>query len=222
MKLIEQTIIKYSELLASPHPTPGGGTSSSLSALLGSAFLTMIARISAGKKSSAAQKEELKKIEADAESLRLKFLALIDKDTESYNNIIAVRRFTKSIEGEKIKSAEKLQAALKEAVKTPFELLQNSLAALFLASSLSNFYYTGIASDLGIAANCLLTAARGAHLTILININSINDDEFNEYYLSKSENTLHEAEKIACQIYSDVKELLLPQNKTDGGWREHL
>jgi formiminotetrahydrofolate cyclodeaminase len=219
MRLIEQTIIKYSELLSSANPTPGGGSSASLSALIGSAFLTKIARISAGKKSFTLKKEELKKIESDAETLRLNFLALMDKDTESYNNIIAVRRRVKSTEAVKINSADELQTALKGAVKIPFELLRNTLAGLFLASSLSYIYYTGMASDMGIAADCLLSAARGAYLTILININSINDDEFNEYYLSKSESTLHEAEKIAGQIYSDVKKLLLPQNKIDGGCR---
>jgi formiminotetrahydrofolate cyclodeaminase len=140
--------------------------------------------------------------------LREKFLILIDSDTECYNKIIAARRLAKSIEAEKTNAGDNVQDAYKDAVKPPFELLQNSLSALLLASSISHFYYTRAASDLGIAANCLLTAARGAYLTILTNTDSINDGVFNEYHITKSKSILSEAEKIAGEIYSAVEKLL--------------
>jgi formiminotetrahydrofolate cyclodeaminase len=207
MKLIEQSVAKYSELLASDNPTPGGGTSASLSALLGVSFIIMISRISAKKITGGG--EALKEIECRAEELRLLFLRLMDDDTDAYNKIVAVRRRIMQCGAQGgAHSADELQNAYRDALSPPLCLLKNSFAALQLAESLSQSYYTGTASDMGIAANCLAAASRGAYLTILINLPAIKDRDFAEHTKNESHTIVTNAERIAETIYRSAESLL--------------
>ncbi|GHU52767.1 hypothetical protein FACS1894200_13300 [Spirochaetia bacterium] len=91
MKLIEQTVAAYSNLLASDFPTPGGGSTAALNGVLGCSFITMIARISLAKPAFAERKMLLQHIIEHAEMYRNVLLALVDEDTEAYNGIMAAR-----------------------------------------------------------------------------------------------------------------------------------
>jgi formiminotetrahydrofolate cyclodeaminase len=106
-----------------------------------------------------------------------------------------------------------LGAALKTAVETPFRILQAALTALGLARSLSTAYYTGTASDLALAACNLEAAARGAYLTVRINLNQLGalndtDTEYELRYGRESAARLAEAEGMARSIYDGAKKLL--------------
>ncbi|MHC6201591.1 efflux RND transporter permease subunit [Breznakiellaceae bacterium SP9] len=91
MKLVEQTVEAYSNLLASDFPTPGGGSTAALNGALGCGFITMIARISLAKPAFAERRALLRHIITHAEMYRKVLLALVDEDTEAYNGIMAAR-----------------------------------------------------------------------------------------------------------------------------------
>jgi formiminotetrahydrofolate cyclodeaminase len=220
MKLIEQTIGAYSDLLASDFPTPGGGSTAALNGVLGCSFITMIARITLKKPGFAGSAALLRRISGESESLRQGLLALVDEDTEAYNGIMAARAAPQS--------TEVLRGALKTAVETPLRILKSACAALDLARLLSGNYYTGTASDLALAACNLETAARGACLTIRINLNHIGamhtadtkhvlhhtgeaytaDAEYIQLKTRESAGLLAEAEDTARSIYDGAKTLL--------------
>jgi formiminotetrahydrofolate cyclodeaminase len=204
MKLIEQTIGVYSDLLASDFPTPGGGSTAALNGMLGCSFIIKIARITLKKAGAAGDTALLRRIAAQAESRRQELLALIDEDTAAYNGIMAALSRPKG---------DSLRGALKIAVETPLRILQASLAALDAARSLSENYYAGTASDLALAALNLEAAARGAYLTVRINLNHLSDtcaanSEYVQRHGSESAGQLAEAEGLARSIYDGAKALL--------------
>ncbi|GHV77564.1 formiminotransferase-cyclodeaminase [Spirochaetia bacterium] len=204
MKLIEQTIGAYSDLLASDFPTPGGGSTAALNGVLGCSFITMIARITEKKAGIAGDTALLRRIAAQAESLRQELLALIDEDTEAYNGIMAALPQP---------TGDSLRGALKIAVETPLRILHAALTALNLARSLSEDYYAGTASDLALAALNLEAAAQGAYLTVRINLNHLSDisaadSDYVQRHASESAGRLAEAEGLARSIYDGAKALL--------------
>lgn len=198
MKLIDQTVEDFTGLLASDHPTPGGGSTAALEAALGISLITMVAVISAGKKEYAHRKGELQGIAEEAQGIRQSLLALADEDTAAYNAIMAAR-------GKSQEQPEALQDALKSAVRTPHTILDLSLRGLHLAKQLSQGYYRHTSSDLGLGAQSLKTAAQGADLTILINLGSLSDEAFKKQYRHESQAMLEEAVLLADALYEAVR-----------------
>ncbi|MDR0663293.1 MAG: cyclodeaminase/cyclohydrolase family protein [Spirochaetaceae bacterium] len=200
MKFTDLTLEKFTRLLASSSPTPGGGTCSALDALLGASFIAMVARISAQKgdfDDAEDREKNLVRIADEAERLRLLFLRVIDEDSAAYDRFAAA------------KPGPQAHAALRGCLNPPFELLEGAAAALNLGRELLERYYLPTASDLGLAALNLKTAARGAFLTVNINLRCGKDGAFTPKetlaYRQKSSALLEEAETLAKEIYDSVK-----------------
>ena len=191
-KLVDQTLESFSGLLASASPTPGGGTCAALSAALGVSFILMVSRITAEKPEFTDVGDRLRRIAGEAEGLRRFFLRLVDEDSAAYE------RFAAAGPGEEA-------AALRGCIRPPLELLEGSVASLRLALELSDRYYRPTASDVGMAALTLETAARGAYLTVGINLKSGGlDVEEAAGYRAKSRSLLAEAEALSKEIYDAV------------------
>lgn len=192
VKLVDRTLENFSGLLASPSPTPGGGSCSALNALLGASFIAMVARITAEKPGFADTGGGLLRMAGEAEALRRLFLRLVDEDSSAYE------RFVAAGPGD--------AAALRGCVRPPLELLEGAAAALRLARELSARYYRPTASDVGIAALNLETAARGAYMTVCVNLKGGGLDEAEAAdYRAKGGALLAEAETLSKEILNAVR-----------------
>ena len=192
MKLTGLTLESFNGLLASPSPTPGGGSCSALNALLGASFIAMVARITAEKPDFAGAAPALLRLAIQAEESCRLFLRLVDEDSAAYE------RFAAAGAGD--------AAALRGCVRPPLELLEGAVAAIRLARELSARYYPPTASDVGIAALNLETAARGAYLTVCVNLKSgCLDGAEAAGYRERGRALLEEAETLSREIYGAVR-----------------
>jgi formiminotetrahydrofolate cyclodeaminase len=205
MKLVDESIASYSRLLATVNPTPGGGSTSALEALLGARFIAKIAGISAQKDEYNHSAEKLNRIIEDAEKHAAIFERLIDEDTLAYNTMNAALKLPRRTEDEKNIFMKATQDALCFCVQCPFELLESAFAVLQLAKELSKEYYRATASDMGIAAFSLKTAASGAYLTIRINLKQITDTDFVAACKRKSDSLIAETTVLADAVSQKAK-----------------
>lgn len=197
----------FSELLASPSPTPGGGSAAAAAGVLGASLIEMVAAITGDKPSP--RRGEILTISEKVFYTRREFLTLIDEDTAAYRGIMDARLLPRKTEAEQAAYASALQAALKTAILMPYRTLKAALDCLRLAKDLSADYYRPTASDLGLGAQALKTAAYGAELTMIINLRSVTDPGFGKQYRYESQTMLEEALGLADDIYRDVREYLL-------------
>ena len=196
VKLVDRTLENFSGLLASPSPTPGGGSCSALNALLGASFIAMVARITAEKPGFADTGGGLLRLASEAEESCRLFLRLVDEDSSAYE------RFAAAGAGD----GEEVMAALHGCVRPPLELLEGAVAALRLARELSASYYPPTASDVGIAALNLKAASRGAYLTVCVNLKSgCLDGAEAAGYRERGRALLEEAETLSREIYGAVR-----------------
>jgi formiminotetrahydrofolate cyclodeaminase len=210
MQFEKETVEHFSELLASDNPTPGGGTSSALAGVIGAGFLVMIARISAQKKAFATQQDMLRGVERDGEALRKRLLSLMNEDTDAYDAIMAARRRPHGTDAEAALRNRSIEEATVAALAPPRGILDAADRGARLAETLLASYYTGTASDLGIAANCLLTAARGAYLTIHINLNALTDKELRAAEAERSFRQLSDIRARCERVYQGAGLALVP------------
>jgi formiminotetrahydrofolate cyclodeaminase len=207
VKLTEQNLEDFSLLIASGSPVPGGGSGAALTAALGASFIVMVARITAGKHDFAVCGresgcgylcehgcgQELGRIAEKADGLRRLFLQLIDEDAAAYGRFAAA------------KETPAAERALRGCVEPPLRMLEGAGTGLLLAQELSASYYPPTASDIGIAALNLETAAKSAYLTVHINLKHIKDGAFTAGTAKKSRAILDRAEAAAAEIYTSVK-----------------
>lgn len=204
MKLVENTVSQFVDVLASDAPAPGGGSAAALSAALGTALTKMVTELTIGKKKYADFEEDAKELRQQMTDLTDKFVVAIDKDTEAFNDVSAVFAMPKETEEDKAARRAAMQEALKGATKSPFEIMKLTVEALRLTNDAIGKTNSNAASDLGVSALSLKAGLQGAWLNVLINLDGVKDEDFVGEYRSNGQKLLDEGNKLADDIYNAI------------------
>lgn len=204
MKLADQTVTSFVDLMASDAPAPGGGSAAALEGALGAALTAMVCALTQGKKKYAEHAELTAEVGEKAQMMKAQYVDVIDRDTEAFNAVSAVFAMPKDTDEEKAARSAAMQEALKGCTKTPFEMMELAAKALELTDSVVGRSNASAASDLGCAALSLKAAIQGAWLNVLINIGGLKDQAFAEQYRAEGEALLKKALPLADSIYEKV------------------
>ena len=204
MLLTNLNIKEFMGVLSSDAPTPGGGSAAALSGVAGVSLLQMVCNLTIGKKKYAEFDELNKNVLNDAKRHHDALLAAIDEDAKAYDQVSAAFGLPKETDEEKAARTAAIQDALKVATLSPFNILVHAKAALQLTHSIIGKSNPNAASDLGVAAASLRTAAIGAWYNILINISSIKNEEFVSDINAKGQEALATSNKLADEICAYV------------------
>ena len=204
MKLAELKTAGFVDLLASDAPAPGGGSAAALEGALGAALTAMVCGLTVGKKKYAEFQELAEEAQKKATDLKVRFVDVMDRDTEAFNVVSAAFGMPKATDEEKAARSAAIQEGLKGCTKTPFEMMELAVETLELTASILGKSNDSAASDLGVSALSLRAAIQGAWLNVLINIGSLKDTALAEDYRAKGEALLAKALPLADEIYSTV------------------
>ena len=204
MKLAELKTSEFVDLLASDAPAPGGGSAAALEGALGAALTAMVCGLTVGKKKYAEFQELAEEAQKKATDLKVRFVDVMDRDTEAFNVVSAAFGMPKATDEEKAARSAAIQKGLEGCTKTPFEMMELAVETLELTASILGKSNDSAASDLGVSALSLRAAIQGAWLNVLINIGSLKNKELAEDYRAKGEALLAKALPLADQIYDTV------------------
>jgi formiminotetrahydrofolate cyclodeaminase len=135
-------------------------------------------------------------------------MALVDKDAEAYSTLISAYRLPRSTEDEINTRYRAIEEATIGAIKTPLEIMENSLEAIYLCKSLVDKSNVNASSDLGVCALNLSASINGAWLNVLINLRSIKNAEVALIYQKRGQELVDIAKVEAEFIYNTVKSSL--------------
>lgn len=167
------SIGSFFEQVASPAPTPGGGTVSAFVGALSTCLATMVANLTLGKKKYAANEDALIRLKRDAESLRRELLTLARLDSEAFEAVLRARRLPQATPGEAEERERAMERAGLEAARVPLRTAAACLRALEMAESAARLGNVHAASDAGVAGLLARAAADGAILNVRINLKSL-------------------------------------------------
>ena len=204
MKLIEQTVTEFMDLLSSEAPAPGGGSAAALMGAVGASLASMVAGLTAGKDKYREFEAQTISLKADGEGMKTRFLKLIDQDTEAFNEVSAAYKLPKATDADKEARRDAIEQALKKATKTPFAMMEAALKCLQVVAGAVGKTNASAASDLGVAAYALRAAVHGAWLNVLINVGGIKDAEFVAQYKNAGQKLLAECDALADSISSQI------------------
>jgi len=200
------TLKKFTDILASNEPMPGGGSVAALSGALSVSLLEMVTNLTIGKKKYAEAEEEMKEIKNIAENMKSKFLNDITRDSDSYKEVDDAFGLPKNTDEEKKKRKEAIQEGLKSAAKVPLEVAQDAYKIFDYAEKVVEKGNQSAVTDGLIATMMARNAVIGAMYNVKINLLSIKDEEFVKEYekeMKKLSDVNEREQKILAK--SDIK-----------------
>lgn len=204
--LVKLPVEEFSRVLGSNSPAPGGGSVAALSGALGANLVSMVCRLSIGKKDYESFGNELAEALKLAQALSEGLLKRVDLDTEAFNSVMAAFKMAKETGEERQSRTQAIQAGFKAAVQSPLGIARECLDVLRLANKLLGKSNTNALSDLGVASLQAYAGLEGAIMNVKINIPSIKDTNFVSETSLEVSALLEEGASVGNDTYQYVSE----------------
>lgn len=174
----EQSVAELLDRLASSAPEPGGGAAAALVAATAAALVGMVANLTIGKEKFAAVQDEMKAMLARAEALRAELVAAIDRDAESFRQVMAAYRLPREDAGQQTVRKRAIDAALRVAAQVPAKVVALCAEVVALSRQALEAGNPQVLSDAAVAALLADAGAQSAALNVRINLKGIADPKF--------------------------------------------
>ena len=174
----ELTVQQLLDALASPNPTPGGGTGSAVAGAIGTSLLAMVAGLAKSRNNTGDEKAALARARERLMPITTHLAQLADADAQSFDAVMAAYRLPKATDEEKAARTQAIQTALQGATTVPLATLRACADALAHARVVAEHGNRSASSDAGVAIGLLRAAAAGAHANVRTNLDGIKDDAF--------------------------------------------
>lgn len=176
-RLTDLPVEDFLARLATDDPVPGGGSASALAGAMAAALVHMVVELTAGRPSAAGHEERLAEIRLAAAGLQSELVSLAHADAVAYASVVAARRLPKETDRDRDARRIQLDAAVREATRTPLSIARRSEGVLALAEELASIGNRNAVSDVGVAGLLAGAAIRGAAMNVEINLPSLPADE---------------------------------------------
>ena len=196
MNISEKTCVEFVDVLASKSPVPGGGGAAALVGAIGMALGSMVCNLTIGKKKYAEYEESVKEILAKAGKLERELLEMIDKDAEGFYPLSQAYGLPTSTEEEK---------HIKVACEVPINIVRVCYKAIKLHEELVDKGSRLAISDIGVGVQCLRAAILGAELNVVINVNSIKDQEYVDRVNAEMKELVEGGVQICDEVFKKVE-----------------
>jgi formiminotetrahydrofolate cyclodeaminase len=175
-RFAELSLTAFLDALASPEPTPGGGTASAVAGAVGASLLMMVSTLPKSRLNTDAERIALREAGAALASVKDTFVALADTDADAYKQVLAAYRLPKSSDTEKTARTAAVQRALRAATEAPVETLRAAASALRHARAVAEHANRNAVSDVRVALELLEASAAGGAANVEINLPGLDDD----------------------------------------------
>jgi formiminotetrahydrofolate cyclodeaminase len=202
------SIEKYLELLYSKEAVPGGGGVAALCAAMAASLCGMVANLTYGKKKYAEFNEDIKRIADESLALKNKCVEYINQDAQNFIPLAKAYALPSENDEQKEYKIQTVQNSLKNAVSTPVECINAACDILLMLEELLSKGNVMVLSDVGVGAICASAAIKSAWLTILVNVNLMEDIEYANNLKIEMQITMDMANASIAKIYKKVEERL--------------
>jgi methenyltetrahydrofolate cyclohydrolase len=177
-KFADLTVAQLLDALASPDPTPGGGTAAAIAGAMGTSLLAMVSGLAKSKNNLDDEKAALAAAKSALQPVASRLMELADADTRAFNDVMAAYRLPKSTDEERAARTGAIQTALRGATEIPLDTLRACAEALSHAQPIGDYGNPSASSDVGVAIGLLKAAAEGAAANVRINLTGMKDEAF--------------------------------------------
>jgi formiminotetrahydrofolate cyclodeaminase len=199
MSMLEKSCNQFIDELASKAPVPGGGGAAACGGAIGMALSNMVGNLTVGKKKYADVEDEVKELITRGSKVIDELKLLVDKDAEVFEPLSKAYGLPKDTpEQAKIKE-ETLEKCSKDACSVPMEIMRKAYEGIKIHERMGQIGTKIAISDVGCGVVFLKAALISASLNVIINLNSIKDQEYVGTVSKEMNHLLEDGSKIADQ-----------------------
>lgn len=176
--LVDLSLKSFLERLSSDAPTPGGGSAAALAGAQAAALVEMVIAVTLRSEKHAGARPVLEPLLTKAGALRTDLSALVDRDADAYDAVVAANRLPKETPEEKAARKAARERALQFAAEVPLKTAELATAVGVLAAEAGPHINPNAASDLLVAGLLSETALGGAAANVRINLGSLKSEDF--------------------------------------------
>ncbi len=184
-RLVDLSVRAFVEETASESPAPGGGSVAAALGALGAALATMVANLSSHKRGWDDRWKEFSDWAHKGKAQHTELLALIDKDTDAFNEVMDAFGMPKGTEQEREARTEAIQAATRTAIEVPLTVMQVALDSMETIEAMVRTGNPNSVSDAAVGAICARSAVLAAFINVQINVVDLDDEDAANDYLTQ-------------------------------------
>ena len=166
----------FAASVASDRPYPGGGSVAAYTGELAAALVSMVCKLTIGKKGYESKVERVASMLGQSERMRSELEGLVTEDATAYSEVTYAMKLPKSTDVEKGVKKQKLHEALKKAIETPLRTMRLSGEVLSLAKEIAETGNKNARSDAETALQLSRASIFSAWSNVKINLESLGDD----------------------------------------------
>ncbi len=186
----------FVDALAEGKPTPGGGSAAAYAAAMGAGLVSMVARLTLGKKKYTEVESQMQAILDESESLRAELTAAVERDAAAFDGIMAAFKLAKDDPNR----GQAIQDATLHAAQVPLEVAGKSLQVMELALEAVRIGNLNAITDAGTGAALAQAALSGAGYNVCINILGLKDKDTANNLVNEVQAIKAKAEKLHAQV----------------------
>ncbi|HLF33582.1 MAG TPA: cyclodeaminase/cyclohydrolase family protein, partial [Cyclobacteriaceae bacterium] len=207
-KLSGLTLKQFADLTSSESPAPGGGSAAAYAGALAVSLGSMVANITAHKKSMDERWEEFSDWSVKGQALKDRLLKLVDEDTLAFEELLKAMKLPATTGAEAEHRKRSLDESVKKAIEVPFLVMKASLESMDILITMAEKGLKSSVSDIGVGALLARASAEGAFLNIRINCGSINDEAYVKNVLTGAEKVIEASRNLERKILTIVENKL--------------
>jgi len=204
MDYTTEPLIRYLDDAASAQPTPGGGSVAAMAAALASTMASMAAGFTAGKEKFKSVEPEVRASLARLADLRQALLDFVHEDMAAYGAVMAAYKLPKSTDAEKAARAEAVRIATKSSLGLVERVMDATCEVIQVSRRLADIANPNLVSDVGVASELALGAARAARINVAVNLSGYSDAADAAAVRDRTDKSVAEAERIAAETRDAV------------------
>jgi formiminotetrahydrofolate cyclodeaminase len=199
--LVDLKVSEFVDRLGAGTPTPGGGSAAALAGTLAAALGGMVCELTLGKTKYEPVRPEMEKARQALTGYRKDLLALVDRDSEAYDEVSKALKLPKETPAEKAARQQALGKASQYATEIPVKTAETCLAVMEQVKRVAQIGNANAASDAGVAAHLAHTGVAGAVLNVRINLSGIPDKDLAD----RMETRVARLEQEAARLLSETQ-----------------
>ncbi|MDA8211681.1 MAG: cyclodeaminase/cyclohydrolase family protein [Clostridia bacterium] len=197
MSMLDKSCKEFIEVLASKAPVPGGGGAAALGGAVGMALTNMVGNLTVGKKKYADVEDEVKQLLEQGYKVIADLEILVDKDAEVFEPLSKAYGLPKDTPEQAKYREETLENLGKVACSVPMGIMRASYDGIKLTARMAEIGSMLVLSDAACGVVFLKAALIAASMNVIININSIQDQEYVKQTKEEMDRLLAEGTKLA-------------------------
>lgn len=201
----ENNEIKILEDMASDRPTPGGGSAAAFTGAMAAALVSMVARLTIGRKKYSAVEDQMQEILLQSEKLRAQLTLFIEKDAQAFEKVLEAFKLPKETSEQESVRIKAIEIATQEATQVPMQVAQWSTLVLSLAERACALGNINAITDAGSAGALALASIKSAGYNVKINLADLID----EVTIERMQIQIDQIEKRAATIEARLSKTLI-------------